>query len=387
MKSLLRISTLLLILFCMPSIVFAQQSALLSLHLASNNNIIHFEAKLNQPTTVHVFRLAHPSRIVLDFENTSMKASLKNINLPMPSVRAIRLGHPNKNVLRLVLDVDPRMRWQKRSLQGSAHVSLAFFPIIKKVQVAAAKKIPEAIPTKIIPETPRPIVIVIDPGHGGYDPGARGVEGAREKDVVLAIAKKLASEINQSAGMKAVLTRNGDYFVPLRGRLQRARHFHGDLFVSIHADSWFDREATGASAYTLSKHGATSEAARWLAGHENDSELAGVNLHDLGDQSVVLRSVLIDLAQTATINDSVHLARFILLPLKEVAGLHYHHVEQAPFMVLKSPDIPSVLVETGFLSNLKEEQRLRDATHQASIAHAIYLGISDYLKKYPPTAV
>jgi N-acetylmuramoyl-L-alanine amidase len=228
--------------------------------------------------------------------------------------------------------------------------------------------------------------IVIDAGHGGKDPGARGVKGVREKDVVLAIAKKLAKEINQSSNMRAVLTRDGDYFVPLGQRLKLARKGEADLFVAIHADAYFNNSATGASVYVLSQRGASSVAARWLAQRENHSELDGVELNTLQDQSPMLRSVLIDLAQSATAQDSLRLGSSVLNALDNISALHYSHIERAPFLVLKSPDIPSILVETGFLSNPKEEVRLADPAYQAKIARALREGIAQYIKKYGMTS-
>jgi N-acetylmuramoyl-L-alanine amidase len=223
-------------------------------------------------------------------------------------------------------------------------------------------------------------VIVIDPGHGGKDSGARGKKGTLEKNVVLSIAKKLQKEINKHVAMRAILTRQADYFVPLRGRLKLARKSNADIFIAIHADAYFNGGATGISVYALSQHGATSEAARWLAQSDNHAELDGVLFDTLQDHSLMLRSVLIDLAQTATIADSIRLGTFLLSTLDDISRLHYRHVEQAPFMVLKSPDIPSILVETGFISNPLEEERLANPQYQQKIAHALWLGIAQYVK-------
>ncbi len=229
----------------------------------------------------------------------------------------------------------------------------------------------------------KPIIIVIDPGHGGKDPGALGPHGAKEKDIVYVIAKQLAIMINQQPNMHAELTRDGDYFVGLRDRLRLARKGKGDLYIAIHADSYFDKSASGVSIYALSRRGATSEAARWVANSENNSELAGIELGELQDQSPELRSVLVDLTQTATITDSLRLGTSLLASLKKSSELHYKKVEQAPFVVLKSPDIPSVLIELGFISNAKEEVRLRDRAYQNKLAQAIFNGVHSYLIQYP----
>lgn len=229
---------------------------------------------------------------------------------------------------------------------------------------------------------PKVITIVLDPGHGGKDTGAIGVNGIKEKTVVLAIAKKLAQQIKKQKNIRVVLTRSGDYFIPLRERLRIARKNNADLFIAIHADAHFDKEAEGVSVYALSERGATSEAARWLAQRENHSELDEVELDELQDDSKQLRAVLIDLAQTATIRDSVNLGAQVLSALDDISSLHYREVEQAPFVVLKSPDIPSILVETGFITNFKEEARLKSPAYQQKIANALWQGIDKYIIKY-----
>ncbi|MBX3708192.1 MAG: N-acetylmuramoyl-L-alanine amidase [Gammaproteobacteria bacterium] len=233
-----------------------------------------------------------------------------------------------------------------------------------------------------IEENSRIFIVVVDAGHGGKDSGALGISGTKEKDVVLNIAKKLMKEINACPHMRAILTRDGDYYVPLRKRLMLARKSKADLFIAIHADAYFDNDAAGASVFALSQHGASSEAARWLAQRDNYSELGRVELDSLSDRDPMLRSVLVDLAQTATIQDSILLGNNILDRLDNVSSLHYTHVERAPFVVLKSPDIPSILVETGFLTNPKEERRLIDPAYQGKIAKALRQGISQYVNQH-----
>jgi N-acetylmuramoyl-L-alanine amidase len=234
----------------------------------------------------------------------------------------------------------------------------------------------------IAPHRPsRPIVVVIDPGHGGKDPGTIGPNGVREKNVVLAISRDLYQILQKDPDFRPALTRRGDYFISLRGRLAIARQDKGDMFIAIHADAYREPGATGAAIFALSPHGASSEAARWLAEKENYSELGGVTLNDKSD---VLRSVLIDLSQTATISSSIQLGTMLLPQLASICRLHYTRVEQAPFMVLKSPDIPSLLVETGFLSNPIEERRLSDPAYQQKVAQALYTGIKNYFWNNPP---
>lgn len=239
-----------------------------------------------------------------------------------------------------------------------------------------------AAPASPTPATGKRVVnIIIDPGHGGKDPGTTGPLGVHEKDVVLAISKDLYTILSQQPGFHPVLTRNADYFVPLRGRLALARKYKGDLFIAIHADAYQDPYASGASVYALSPHGASTEAARWLAEKENYSELGGISLSDKSD---MLRSVLLDLSQTATVSSSMQLGSNLLQQLGTIGQLHYKVVEQAPFMVLKSPDIPSVLVETGFLSNTEEEERLRNPFDQMEIAKSLAHGIENYFYRNPP---
>jgi len=228
----------------------------------------------------------------------------------------------------------------------------------------------------------RDVVIAIDAGHGGDDPGALGRHGTREKDVTLAIARKLAQVIDAEPGMKAVLVRKGDYYVGLRQRMGIARQNKADLFVSIHADAFRDPRVRGASVYTLSRRGASSEAARWLAESENASDLiGGVSLEDKDD---VLASVLLDLSQTAAMEASADVAQRVFRQLRRFGPVHSNRVQQAGFMVLKSPDIPSILVETAFISNASEEQHLNNPAHQAELAQAIMSGIREYFQVSPP---
>lgn len=224
--------------------------------------------------------------------------------------------------------------------------------------------------------------IVIDAGHGGKDPGAIGKNGLREKDVVLNISKKIAERLEKNQGIRVVMTRSGDYYVPLRARLNAARRDDADLFIAVHADAYFNNKAKGASVYALSQHGATSEASRWLMQQENHSELDGINFDNLSDRSRMVRSVLIDLSQTATIRDSLRLGNKVLDALDRIASLHHNQVEQAPFVVLKSPDIPSILIETGFITNPDEELRLFNPRYQDKIADAVAQGVQAYIRKY-----
>lgn len=229
---------------------------------------------------------------------------------------------------------------------------------------------------------PRDLIIAIDAGHGGKDPGARGRHGTREKDVVLAIARKLARLIEREPGMKPVLIRDGDYFLRLRERIRRAHDHRADLFISIHADAFNDTRVHGSSVYVLSRRGASSEMARLLARHENTADLVGgVSLDDKDD---LLKTVLLDLSQSASIEASTEVADKVLRELRRVGKVHKRSVQKAGFVVLKSPDIPSILVETAFISNPREERKLRDPRHQERMARAILAGVRGYFEQNPP---
>ena len=251
----------------------------------------------------------------------------------------------------------------------------------KPAEKVAAKS-PEK-PAKA-PKSERLIIVAVDAGHGGEDPGAKGRRGTREKDVTIAIARRVKAAIDKESNMRAVLVRDGDYFVPLGDRVAKSRRMQADLFVSVHADSFVRPDARGSSVFALSERGATSAAARMLAARENQSDLiGGVNL---GVRDPVLARTLLDLSQTATINDSLKLGRAVLNELGDVNQLHKASVEQAGFAVLKAPDIPSILVETAFISNPDEEKRLKDSAYQDKIAAAIVTGIKRYLAANPPLA-
>lgn len=248
---------------------------------------------------------------------------------------------------------------------------------VTQVAAPASANARDAVPLSV-----KPIVIAVDAGHGGEDPGAQGRSGLQEKNVTLAIARQLAKRINAQPGMRAVLTRDGDYYVDLRQRTIRARNAQADLFVSIHANSYRDRDMRGTAVYVLSDHGATTEQARWLANHENAADLVGgVDLHDKDDR---LAAVLLDISQSATMDASFDLGNRLLDSLHKVNELQKPMVQQAGFMVLKSPDIPSVLVETAFISNPREEQMLRSPDYQAQFADGIFEGIKGYFSRYRP---
>lgn len=335
------------------------------------------------------FILKNPTRIVFDFSDTTLKTSLKKLAAGSHYIQDIRYAIRNRNDLRVVLDVAPGTIVSKK-IKGRANKVLFALAkqqrgttaVVNKVSVPSTQK--KQLKVSTTPTKLRDVVIVIDPGHGGKDPGAIGQNHVQEKKVVLEIAKRLQHLINQQRGMKAYLTRGGDYYISLRTRLARARKYNADMFISIHADAFHNRRSRGASVYTLSQRGATSEAARWLAAKENYSELGGVDLSELDDANGMVRSVLIDLSQTATIGASFSVGEQILQNLGRIAKLHHESVEQARFVVLKSPDIPSLLIETGFISNHAEERLLASSRYQQKLAQSIIKGIKNYFKEHPP---
>ncbi len=327
-----------------------------------------------------VFTLVNPDRVVIDLPNTKLKG-----NIPAPGttgqfIRRIRLGYPNPETLRMVFDVKKPVRYFIQLLKPvDKYKYRLVVDYYHQDSVVDADRIERPkIPAS--PEQPRKpkgkLLVLIDPGHGGEDPGARG-KRAREKDVVLEISKKLKSKIDKQPGLHAELTRQGDYYIGLRKRTRIARDLEADLFISIHADAFKNKNAKGASVYALSQRGASSETARWLANKENSSDLIGGV--SLADKDNLLAEVLLDLSMTKTVSESISFGRAVLGELKKVGRVHSPRVEQAGFVVLKSPDIPSILIETAYITNPQEEKLLRSSRHQYRIANAIVSGISHYL--------
>ena len=355
--------------------------------------------------------------LVLDLENVALNLELKSlpskINATDPYIQALRIGNFKPGTLRLVLDlkteVVPQAFLLKPVTNYSYRLVLDIYPAIPSDPMMALLQKERNIATqtnigistnnidakflerndtrnenirKTEPEANRLITIVIDPGHGGEDSGAMSRKGTQEKDITLAIARKLKVKIDAESNMRGALTRDGDYFISLPMRLVKARQVNADLFVSVHADAFIKQHARGSSVFALSESGATSAAASWLAKKENEADLiGGVNL-DVKDH--YLKQTLLDLSQTATINDSLRLAKEVLSEIKEVNQLHKNDVEQAGFAVLKSPDIPSILVETAFISNPDEERKLKNPVYQDQMAEAILIGIKSYFAKNPP---
>lgn len=329
-----------------------------------------------------IFTLHSPERVVIDFKNTQAKSALKIGNLKDAKniIKGIRHSSRNKTDLRVVLDLAQQLKASAKLKEGKSgyFLEVALKPKTTKKAIQPAQKITKVIKEKVGRHVKRkPMVIAIDAGHGGRDPGAVGRRGTKEKDVVLKIAKKLAAHINRQPGMKAVMIRDGDYYVSLRKRISKARAKKANLFISLHADANPSRKLTGSSVYILSANGASSEAARWLANSENSYEkrLAGAHLQR---SNKVVSSMLLDLSLSDTIEKSLDLANGVLKELGTVNRLLRRRVESAGFVVLKSPDIPSMLIETAFISNPREEKRLKTSHYQEKLAKAILKGVKRY---------
>ena len=361
--------------------------------------------------------LKNPDRLVIDLHDIELNDDLKNLSTKIlssdPNIKQIRVAKFNSQVSRVVIELRAESKINIFSLKpagGYKHrLVIDVYPRVdelmalvqdkeKKDITAPKKEIILSSPSetkkeKALQEAPssqsnkiptKKIVIAIDAGHGGEDSGARGASGSLEKNITLSIARKLKKEIDNDEQLRAVLTRDDDYFVPLHGRVIKARKLKADIFVSIHADAFTNPDAKGSSVFALSESGATSASARYLANKENESDLIGGV--SLDDKDPMLAKTLLDLSQSATINDSVKLGNFVLDQLRDINDLHKSNVEQAGFAVLKSPDIPSILVETAFISNPKEEQILNNDEHQEILAKNILIGIKKYLSFNPNIA-
>lgn len=355
------------------------------------------------------FTIKDPHRLVVEIEGVDLDTKLKSLVAKVqsndPYIAQVRVGQNRPGVVRLVFDLKEEIQPQVFTLEpvGEYKHRLIFdlYPqtpsdpiaeLLKKSTTppSAIEKPPVELPDTAKasdeddndgPKLTRLVTIALDPGHGGEDPGAVGRGGSFEKNVVLSIARRLKARLEQQANVRVMLTRDGDYFVPLNVRVQKARKVQADLFVSIHADAFVEPTARGSSVFALSEKGASSTAARWLANKENAADLiGGINIRSKNQH---LASVLLDLSTTAQINDSLKLAKSVLGEIGTINRLHKAQVEQAGFAVLKAPDIPSILVETAFISNPEEEARLSDENYQDQMADALMRGIRKYLLKHP----
>ena len=423
-----RVALVLILFFCSASLIAATLD-IRNIRVAKNGEVTRVVFDTNYIPKYKIFTLNNPSRIVIDFANGKLATEVNQSIFKASFIQRLRHARRKHEKLRVVLDlnqqtvpksfvlpphdgadhrlvIDLKGATVKRSVAKLNNTKVLSKKTKKKVAATVPKKKVAATPkkssakkdiiakvttpsaTKKSSSTPkakpaklREIVIAVDPGHGGKDPGATGYAGTREKTVVLQISKRLVRLINSEPGMRAILTRNSDSFLTLRGRIKKARQKKADVFLSIHADAIDDRRVRGSSVYVLSKNGASSEAAKILAQRENQSDkIGGVSLEG---KDKVLQKVIVDLSQSATIDASMDLANHVIKELASL-GKTRKRIEHAGFAVLKSPDIPSILIETAFISNATEERRLRSPEHQQKLATSIFRGVKKYLDKHAP---
>jgi len=352
----------------------------------------------DQPIRFSHLLVKDPERLVVDLEgvefNTVLQSLPGKIAETDPYIKLIRAGRNKPGVVRIVIELKGEIKPQVFTLKPIGEYGhrlvLDLYPVqeidplMALLEKSEVRDEPGKDKPAHRPDITRMVTIVLDPGHGGEDPGAVGRGGSYEKNVTLSIARRLKKKIDAQPNMRSLLTRDGDFFIPLQQRVSKARRVQADLFVSVHADAFIKPTARGSSVFVLSENGASSSAARWLANRENAADLiGGVNF---GVKDPHLARTLLDLSQTATIADSMKLGRAVLGELGGINDLHKPHVEQAGFAVLKAPDIPSILVETAFISNPEEERRLNDEEYQEKMAEAILRGIKGYFAKNPPLA-
>lgn len=366
------------------SIAFADVQGLRLWHAPESSRLVF---DLDRRAEHRIFPLSSPNRLVIDIDNSKLLTELKDLPTQTGPIKSVRWGTRGKTGLRIVLDlreaVEPKSFPLAPNKQYNHRLVVDLYPKNKTLKPAVVSK--PVIDDKKSTKGNRNIIIAIDAGHGGEDPGAIGHGGIYEKKVVMSIAKKLAAYLKKEKGFQAKLIRTGDYYIGLRERTKRARKSNADLFISIHADAFSSPKAKGSSVFALSQRGASSEAARWLADKENSSDLiGGVGALSLDDKEDVLAGVLLDLSMTASLGMSLELGQSVLNSMGGVSKLHKRKVEQAAFAVLKSPDIPSVLIETGFLSNPSEARKLKTSAYQRQMANAIFKGIKRYFRQSPP---
>lgn len=366
------------------SLTVAQASEVRSVRVSTGKDYTRATIELSADAQYKVFTLTGPDRLVVDLQNGHLRHAVDGKGRGL--VRSVRSGQPTSDRLRIVFDLHQPVRPKSFLLPPADRHRhrLVIDMSADGGSLASAPAAASAAPMSAAAASAaqRKVVIAIDAGHGGQDPGAIGPAGTYEKNVTLTVAKLLAARIDAEPGMKAVMIREKDEFVPLRTRFEKARELKADLFVSIHADAALNRNAVGSSVYTLSTRGASNEAARYLAERENRSDLVGGV--SLNGKDQMLAAVLLDLSQGATLEASSQAAEYLLSALTRTGKAHKRYVERANFAVLRSPDVPSVLIETGFISNPDEERKLNDPSHRVRLADALLAGVRDYFHAAPP---
>ncbi|WP_248731446.1 N-acetylmuramoyl-L-alanine amidase [Pseudomonas sp. MWU13-2517] len=377
-------------LFTLPLGAFATQ--IRNARLWRSDDKLRLVLDLSGPVQYKTFSLTSPERVIIDLSGAGLTGDFSQLVLKNSGITSIRSGHFGKNDTRIVLDLATPMQLNSFVLppqDGQGHrLVLDLTNATRAPRQIAAETVPPAIASTATADKAHPkrdIIVVVDPGHGGKDPGAIGSKGQREKDVVLSIAQLLAKRLKREKGFAVKLVRNDDFFVPLRKRVDIARQHKADMFISVHADAAPRLTASGASVYALSEGGATSATARFMAQRENGADLLGATtLLNLKDKDPMLAGVILDMSMNATIASSLQLGSSVLGSLQSITTLHQKRVEQAGFAVLKSPDVPSILVETGFISNTQDAQRLVTARHQQAVADGLFEGLKKYFQKNPP---
>lgn len=373
-------------LFALPFAAHATQ--IRNARLWRSDDKLRLVFDLSGPVQYKTFSLTAPERLIIDLSGAGLSGDFSQLELKNSGITSIRSGHFGKADTRIVLDLAAPMQLNSFVLppqDGQGHrLVLDLTSATRAPRQIAAEAVPlVAAVNKAHPK--RDIIVVVDPGHGGKDPGAVGSKGQREKDVVLSIAQLLAKRLKREKGFDVKLVRNDDFFVPLRKRVDIARQHKADMFISVHADAAPRLTASGASVYALSEGGATSATARFMAQRENGADLLGATtLLNLKDKDPMLAGVILDMSMNATIASSLQLGSSVLGSLQSITSLHQKRVEQAGFAVLKSPDVPSILVETGFISNAQDAQRLVTARHQQAVADGLFEGLKKYFQKNPP---
>lgn len=358
----------------------AASAALIGFRVVQQENVmLHFDVT-GAPGEASLFALQNPERLVVDFANTTLQTQLPENIFEQGVVQSVRSGKQTDGSLRIVVDLRRAVSANFQFVpRGDGQRLVVDLGVPGSAEIAThSKRIVEPSQSEM-----RDAIIAIDAGHGGRDPGAVGQRNTREKDIVLSVARRLQTRFANTPGVRPVMIRDQDHFVALRERLRIARSLKADVFVSIHADAFKRKSAHGSSVYALSLKGASSEAAKWLAAKETEQAALFGDV-ELGGLSDNLKSTLLDLAQNATLEASIDVGSEVLEQLKKIGPVHKASVEQAPFAVLKSPDIPSVLVETAFISNLKEERKLKNPQFQDQLAYAIQAGVVQFLKRRPP---
>ena len=360
--------------FTLPFALHATQ--IRNARLWRSNDKLRLVFDLSGPVSYKTFSLSAPERLIIDLSGAGLSGDFSQLALANSGITAIRSGRQGTGDTRIVLDLAQPMQLNSFVLppqDGQGH----------RLVLDLSSSARQASVEKAHPK--RDIIVVVDPGHGGKDPGAVGAKGEREKDVVLAISQLLAKRLKREKGFTVKLVRNDDFFVPLRKRVEIARRYKADMFISVHADAAPRLTASGASVYALSEGGATSATARFMAQRENGADLLGAtSLLNLKDKDPMLAGVILDMSMSATLAASLQLGNTVLGSLAGITTLHQKRVEQAGFAVLKSPDVPSILVETGFISNVRDSQRLVTARHQQAIADGLFGGLQRYFQKNPP---